>query len=74
MFDSFFRRKDDEERVRQAGRLPPGQSLTQKFPVLHYGPTPGLTRQPGIFGYGEKSKKMCTGTGRSSTACRVPSW
>ena len=42
MFDSFFRRKDDEERVRQAGRLPPGQSLTQKFPVLHYGPTPGF--------------------------------
>jgi DMSO/TMAO reductase YedYZ molybdopterin-dependent catalytic subunit len=40
MFDSFFKRKDDEERVRQAGRLPPGQSLTQKFPVLHYGPTP----------------------------------
>ena len=21
-------------------RLPPGQSLTQKFPVLHYGPVP----------------------------------
>ena len=42
MFDSFFKRKDDEERVRQAGRLPPGQSLTQKFPVLHYGPTPGF--------------------------------
>jgi DMSO/TMAO reductase YedYZ molybdopterin-dependent catalytic subunit len=42
MFDSFFRRRDDEERVRQAGRLPPGQSLTQKFPVLHYGPTPGF--------------------------------
>jgi len=40
MFDSFFKRKDDEERVRQAGRLPPGQSLTQKFPILHYGPTP----------------------------------
>lgn len=42
MFDSFFKRKDDEERIRQAGRLPPGQSLTQKFPVLHYGPTPGF--------------------------------
>lgn len=42
MFDSFFKRRDDEERVRQAGRLPPGQSLTQKFPVLHYGPTPGF--------------------------------
>jgi DMSO/TMAO reductase YedYZ molybdopterin-dependent catalytic subunit len=33
-------RKEDEERVRQEGRLPPGQSLTQKFPVLHYGPVP----------------------------------
>ena len=42
MFDSIFRRRDDEERVRKEGRLPPGQSLTQKFPVLHYGPTPGF--------------------------------
>ena len=40
MFDSIFRRKDEEQRVRQEGRLPPGQSLTQKFPVLHYGPVP----------------------------------
>jgi DMSO/TMAO reductase YedYZ molybdopterin-dependent catalytic subunit len=24
------------------GRLPPGQSLTRKFPVLHYGPVPGF--------------------------------
>jgi len=42
MFNSIFRRKDDEEKVRQEGRLPPGQSLTQKFPVLHYGPVPGF--------------------------------
>lgn len=42
MFDSIFRRREDEERVRSEGRLPPGQSLTQKFPVLHYGPTPGF--------------------------------
>jgi len=42
MFDSIFRRKEDEDRVRSEGRLPPGQSLTQKFPVLHYGPTPGF--------------------------------
>lgn len=42
MFDSFRRRKDDEERIRRAGRLPPGQSLTQKFPVLHYGSVPGF--------------------------------
>jgi DMSO/TMAO reductase YedYZ molybdopterin-dependent catalytic subunit len=40
MFNSFRRRREDEERVRAEGRLPPGQSLTQKFPVLHYGPVP----------------------------------
>jgi DMSO/TMAO reductase YedYZ molybdopterin-dependent catalytic subunit len=40
MLDSFFHRRDEEERVRQEGRLPPGQSLTNKFPVLHYGPVP----------------------------------
>jgi len=40
MLDGIFKRKDDEDRVRQEGRLPPGQSLTQKFPVLHYGPVP----------------------------------
>lgn len=40
MFDSIFRRKEEENRLRNAGRLPPGQSLTQKFPVLHYGPVP----------------------------------
>ena len=40
MFKNVFQRKDDEERRREEGRLPPGQSLTQKFPVLHYGPVP----------------------------------
>jgi len=40
MLDSIFKRKDDENRVRDEGRLPPGQSLTVKFPVLHYGPVP----------------------------------
>jgi DMSO/TMAO reductase YedYZ molybdopterin-dependent catalytic subunit len=38
-FDGGDRRKD-EERVRSQGRLPPGQALTLKFPVLHYGPVP----------------------------------
>ncbi len=42
MFESFKRRREDEHRIRQEGRLPPGQSLTQKFPVLHYGPVPGF--------------------------------
>jgi DMSO/TMAO reductase YedYZ molybdopterin-dependent catalytic subunit len=40
MFDSFLRRREDEKRLADAGRLPPGQSLTNKFPVLHYGPVP----------------------------------
>jgi DMSO/TMAO reductase YedYZ molybdopterin-dependent catalytic subunit len=40
MFNSIFRRKQDEQRFDGEGRLPPGQSLTQKFPVLHYGPVP----------------------------------
>jgi DMSO/TMAO reductase YedYZ molybdopterin-dependent catalytic subunit len=33
-------RRREEERVSSEGRLPPGQSLTLKFPVLHYGPVP----------------------------------
>ena len=40
MLQSVFGRKDDEERVAREGRLPPGQSLTNRFPVLHYGPVP----------------------------------
>ena len=36
----MFNRKKQEEAVRSEGRLPPGQSLTLKFPVLHYGPVP----------------------------------
>ncbi len=33
-------RRKEEDRVKTEGRLPPGQSLTLKFPVLHYGPVP----------------------------------
>lgn len=40
MINQSTQRKTEEEKVRQEGRLPPGQSLTQKFPVLHYGPVP----------------------------------
>jgi DMSO/TMAO reductase YedYZ molybdopterin-dependent catalytic subunit len=38
--DKIFRRRETEDRLEKEGRLPPGQSLTQKFPVLHYGPVP----------------------------------
>jgi DMSO/TMAO reductase YedYZ molybdopterin-dependent catalytic subunit len=39
LFEGSDRRKE-EDRIRSEGRLPPGQSLTVKFPVLHYGSVP----------------------------------
>lgn len=40
MLRNPFARREQEKALKDANRLPPGQSLTQKFPVLHYGPTP----------------------------------
>lgn len=40
MLERVFERREVERRAREAGRLPPGQSVTLKFPVLHYGPVP----------------------------------
>lgn len=40
MPDKPLNRRQEEQRMRAEGRMPPGQSLTQKFPVLHYGPVP----------------------------------
>jgi DMSO/TMAO reductase YedYZ molybdopterin-dependent catalytic subunit len=45
MVGDWFGRREKEEKVRGEGRLPPGQSLTQKFPVLHYGPVPHFDPQ-----------------------------
>ena len=45
MFNSIFQRREDEQRMHQEGRMPPGQSLTNKFPVLHYGPVPDFDPQ-----------------------------
>jgi len=38
----FTNRKDMEDKMRREGRMPPGQILTEKFPVLHYGPVPSF--------------------------------
>jgi DMSO/TMAO reductase YedYZ molybdopterin-dependent catalytic subunit len=35
-------RRKEEERIRKENRLPPGQALTLKFPVLHYGLVPAF--------------------------------
>lgn len=38
--DNILGRRNHEEEMRKAGRLPAGQSLTERFPVLTYGPIP----------------------------------
>lgn len=38
--NEFEERRLAEEKMKMEGRLPPGQSLTLKFPVLHYGHVP----------------------------------
>lgn len=42
MSDGPLSRREKERQLKQEGRLPPGQSLTEKFPVLHYGPVPSF--------------------------------
>jgi DMSO/TMAO reductase YedYZ molybdopterin-dependent catalytic subunit len=60
MLKSIFGRKEDEEKVRREGRLPPGQSLTNRFPVLHYGPVPRFdpaTWDLRVYGEVEEEKR-----------------
>src|SRR5574341_492795 len=60
MLDRILGRKQQEEEVRQMGRLPPGQSLTNKFPVLHYGPVPKFnpaTWDFRVYGLVEEEKR-----------------
>ncbi len=40
MLENVLKRRKLEEQMRKDGRLPPGQSLTLDFPVLHYGGIP----------------------------------
>lgn len=58
--NNLFGRKQQEEEIRDMGRLPPGQSLTNRFPVLHYGPVPKFnpaTWDLRIFGEVEEEKR-----------------
>ena len=60
MLNSLLGRREQEDVVRKMGRLPPGQSLTQKFPVLHYGPVPPFnpaTWDFRVFGLVEEEKR-----------------
>jgi len=54
-------RREKEKILRKEGRLPPGQILTEKFPVLHYGPIPPFdetTWDFRIFGEVESPLRM----------------
>lgn len=56
----FLSRRDQEKEMRASGRLPDGQSLTEKFPVLTYGPTPTFnadTWDLRVFGEVEAEKR-----------------
>ncbi len=65
---NFFRREQNEREQAVAERLPPGQYLTEKWPVLHYGNVPkvdlktwsfaltGLVDEPVTLSYDELMK------------------
>ncbi len=60
MLNSLFGRREQEDQVKREGRLPPGQALTNKFPVLHYGPVPGFnpaTWDFRVYGLVEEEKR-----------------
>ena len=38
--DESIARRELEKKAKAEGRIPPGQSLTLKWPVLHYGSVP----------------------------------
>jgi DMSO/TMAO reductase YedYZ molybdopterin-dependent catalytic subunit len=58
LFEGPDRRKE-EERIRKENRLPPGQSLTLKFPVLHYGSVPSFNPATWDFRiWGEVEKEV----------------
>lgn len=59
MFKRITDRRKQEDEVRAGHRLPPGQSLTQKFPVLHYGTVPRVNLETWdfrVFGLVEEEK------------------
>jgi DMSO/TMAO reductase YedYZ molybdopterin-dependent catalytic subunit len=56
---NFLRRRETEQKLKEANRLPPGQSLTLKFPVLHYGPVPKFNPATWDFRvWGEVEKEL----------------
>ena len=59
-------RRSIEEKVRTEGRLPPGQAVTVKFPVLHYGPIPPFNPETWQFRVWGEILEPASGPGRTS--------
>ena len=58
MFQRISDRFSSEKAHRSADRLPPGQSLTTRFPVLHYGSVPTFDAKKWDFRiYGEVERE-----------------
>ncbi|MFI5006104.1 MAG: sulfite oxidase-like oxidoreductase [Solirubrobacterales bacterium] len=88
LLDKYLKREDSrsvlERKMRDEGRLPPGQSLTLKWPVLHEGEIPafdaatwdfsvgGLVEAPLVIGY-EAFQALPRVTVRSDFHC-VTRW
>src|SRR3981081_1865450 len=49
LFGDLGNRRELEKKAKAQGRLPPGQSLTLKWPVLHYGSVPVFDAATGDF-------------------------
>ena len=59
LFDDLLKRRKQEDEVRSQDRLPPGQSLTDRFPVLTYGPIPKFDPKTwDLRVFGEVEKEM----------------
>ena len=61
MFNRIRERREKESQFESENRLPPGQSVTQKFPVLHYGSVPRYSDLTSwdfrVFGLVEEEKE-----------------
>ena len=83
IFGEGSERKQQERAMREAGRLPPGQSLTLKWPVLHEGTVPrfdakawdfrvtGLVEEPLRLTWDEFSHLPMTEVKRTCIASRA---
>ncbi len=59
LFDEALTRRQLERKMKEENRLPPGQSLTLKFPVLTYGPNPPFDPKTwDLRVFGEVEKEM----------------